>query len=86
MSDPRVNYVSQGPGGITVECFDMPSGARLSLVNATSGASFGQTDCQSENGTQTVAVAGAPGGQYYVLAQDGSGERLAQTVPFYIAA
>jgi hypothetical protein len=84
MSDsPRINYVSQAAGNVTVEYFNMPSGARFVLVNVTSGEKTGSPANAAGSGTISMATT-APSGQYYVQADSSSGEELAQTVPFYI--
>lgn len=67
----------------------MPGGALIVLVNKTSGAALHGGVVLYSGGTGSVEVpidASTPGGQYVLVANDATGNELAQTVAFYISA
>lgn len=68
--------------------YDLPA-AQVLIVNNTSGQALGNpmtAVTADHNGTLKIQLpAGVPAGDYYLKAQDGSGEYIAQSVVFHIA-
>jgi len=82
---PRLDYVSQTATEVSVTYADMPPKTEVVFVNTTSAAKTpSQSPPLSGSGTANIPIPKLAPGQYYLLAQDQAGERLAQTVPFYI--
>ena len=86
--DPRLNYKSQTKTEINADYFGMPDGAQILLVDATSGAVLDGGTILASGGDGKTAYAiddSTPAGGYYLIAEDAAGEKLTQTVEFYIS-
>ncbi len=86
----RINYVSETPGSVTVQYWDLPANVKTVIVNSTTGAHLSQTLATISAGGTGQEVINLPShiapGAYYVLATDGqTGAFISQTVPFYVA-
>ena len=80
------NYLGQTAHSVSVEYSDMPTGVEIMFVNKTSGE---KTPVQGNplstgNGVTAIAFPALSAGDYYLLAQTGGGQYIAQTVVFHI--
>jgi len=85
---PLLDYVSQTAKDVSVSYADMPAKTEVLFVNTTSGEKTPSQSTALSNGGSGKADIPIPklsAGQYYLLAQDDAGKRLAQTVPFYLS-
>jgi hypothetical protein len=88
--DPRLDYTGLSETGIGYAYYDMPGGATIVLVDATSGAPIlsGSTALFSGgSGKGAYPIpAGTPAGTYYLAAKSAAGDAvIAQTVQFTLA-
>ena len=84
---PVIDYVSQSPSSVRVTFADMPVGTDVAFVNTTSGqqsASGSGAIASGGSGPADIPIPAGLFGQYYLLAHKVD-QRIAQTVPFYLA-
>ena len=87
--DPRLDYTGQTKAAVNADYADMLGGAQIVLVDKTSGAALKAGAVLYSGGAGSVGVpidASTPGGQHVLVANDATGNELAQTVAFYISA
>ncbi len=67
----------------------LPANTTIVFVNQTSGQALSQFStalASGGSGTAVIPISETlPGGAYYLAAQDAGGNRLAQTVQFYVS-
>ena len=84
---PRIEYVSQTAGGVSVFYADMPPRTEIVLVNAMTDSdtqSSSITLDQGGAGSADIAIPISSQGAYYVLARGlADGHYIAETVTFY---
>jgi len=85
-ADPRLNYTGQTLSGIGADYLDMPDGAKSFFSTSRAGAPAGDGAQLYSRGSGHVSVPiGGPWpGDYYLAADDATGNRLDQIVAFYI--
>jgi hypothetical protein len=87
MASPIINFVSISGLDISAAYQNLPDGARVVLVNETSGATM-PSPVTPARGSSPLAIelpAGFPLGAYYLKAEDSAGSWLAQSVEFYFS-
>jgi hypothetical protein len=87
MSDPILNFVSISGSQVAATTANFPNGARIVLVNKTSGATLPDPVTKvSDNGPLGITLSeDITPGAYYLKGLDQDGGYLAQSVEFYIA-
>ena len=88
--DPRLDYKGLNTTKTAVDAayFNMPGGAQIVIVDSTSGDPLEGGMLLDSGGTGNAAIAIEPdtrAGQYYLAAQDATGDEIAQSVQFYIS-
>lgn len=78
-----ITYVGQSANSVSVTYAEMPAGADVVFVNQTSGAKTPAGGALGGDGSAEIPIPDLKSGQYHLLAQK-SGQRLAQTVSFYL--
>ena len=86
--DPRLTYVGQSKTEIDYAFYDLPGGATVILIDATSGAhleSGSFAAYSGGSGKNSYSIVGTPSGTYYLAALSAAGDAtIAQTVRFTI--
>jgi hypothetical protein len=87
-NDPRLNYTGRSTAGIDYAFYDMPGGATIIMIDATSGAHLDSGSFavfSPGSGKNTYPIDSTPSGTYYLAAMDAAGDAvIAQTVQFTI--
>jgi hypothetical protein len=87
MSNPILNFVSILGGQVSATAANFSGGARVVLVNKTSGATLADPAIEvSGDGPLGITLPEPfPAGAYYLKGLDKDGGYLAQSVEFYVA-
>ncbi|HTD32284.1 MAG TPA: hypothetical protein VK665_01385 [Candidatus Elarobacter sp.] len=88
--EPRLDYTGRSETAIDYAYYDMPGGAAIVLIDATSGAPLESGSSVLFSGgsgkSSYLIPGGTPAGTYYLGAMSAAGDAvIAQTVPFTIA-
>ena len=84
MNDPIIDFTSIAGQDVFASCSGMPSDGQIQLVNQMNRSVAGSMSSRNGPITFKMPAATAPGA-YYLNAVDGKGNRLAQSVVFYVA-